>query len=481
MKGKDPIEDLKRANRELLALYDVNRLLQTQLPTEEKLYIILTSLTASDGFGYSRAYLLLTDEHKETLDGWLGVGPLTGDEAREIWEGVTAIEKEVTGPGHKNISELLERAPFDIKVREFSVPIAKGLGQPAQAVTSRRPKLIKDLSSAGSQVHPDFARLMSGQQAAFIPLLSKNRVMGVIAVMSPGGGPEMDEGSLRTLTIFGNLAAIALENAKLYRDLEEKVASLEEANLELQEAQTKILQLDRIASMGVIAAGVAHEIKNPLNSLIINLHLLKEELPLGCTETLKLMRVVEKESLRLNETVSEFLSYSKVPKLSLELTHPHRVLDDALEMVEFRGREVGISIEREYDDGVAETMLDEKRMKQAFLNVIINAMQAMPDGGKLKVRTGFHGSAGEIRGDKHFFIEFKDSGEGIPDEYMDRLFDPFYTTREAGTGMGLPIVDSILRSHGGSVKIASKPGKGTKVTLCIPLKSEEQIDNPRRP
>src|SRR5512135_2771893 len=141
MKEENHMEELRRANKELLTLYDINRLLQTQLTTEEKLYIILTSLTADDGFGYSRAYLLLTNEQSNHLEGWLGVGPLKGDEAREIWEGVTALEEEDTVPGRKNIAELLERAPFDIKVRGFVEPIACGQGYPVHTVISRRPKL----------------------------------------------------------------------------------------------------------------------------------------------------------------------------------------------------------------------------------------------------------------------------------------------------------------------------------------------------
>src|SRR5512140_3828009 len=127
MKEENPIQELLRANRELLALYDINRLLQTPLNTEEKLYIILTSLTADDGFGYSRAYLMLTNDQRNTLEGWLGVGPLAGDEAREIWEGVAAIEVDETGPGRKNMAELLDRAPFEFQVRRFSVSVARGI------------------------------------------------------------------------------------------------------------------------------------------------------------------------------------------------------------------------------------------------------------------------------------------------------------------------------------------------------------------
>jgi signal transduction histidine kinase len=473
MKEKDPMEELRRANRELLTLYDINRLLQTQLTTEEKLYIILTSLTADDGFGYSRAYLFLNNEQSNNLEGWLGVGPLKGDEAREIWEGVTALEEEDTATGRRNIAELLERAPFDIKVRGFVEPIVRGHGYPVQTVVSRRPKLIKDVAGGKDLLHPGFAGLLSSPQVAFIPLLSKSRVMGVMAVESSGGDRAVDEGRLRTLTIFGNLAAVALENSKLYRVLEEKVGTLERVNRELQEAQARIMQLDRLASMGAIAAGVAHEIKNPLNSLIINLHLLKDEVPASMTEVRRLMDVLEKESVRLNETVVEFLSYSKAPKLSLAMAHPHKVLDQVLEMVEFQGESMGVQIFKKYDESVPEILLDEKRMKQAFLNVVINALQAMPAGGSLTVRTGVRKSKVDLIDAGNLFIKFTDTGQGISSECIGRLFDPFFTTKEEGSGMGLPIVESILHSHGGSVNIDSRCGKGTTVTFIMPLRRAE--------
>lgn len=473
MREKDAVEEFGKANRELLALYDINRLLQTPLNTEEKLYIILTSLTADDGFGYSRAYLLLVNEQKNTLEGWLGVGQLTGDEARDIWEGVSALEEEDTAPGRRNISELLEHAPFDIKVRSFVVPVGRGLGYPVQTVISRRPRLIKVSANGRDHLHPAFAEILSSPQVAFIPLLSKNRVMGVMAVESPGGSRSIDENRLRTLTIFGNLAAVALENSKLYHDLEEKVSTLERVNRELRDAQAKIVQLDRLASMGAIAAGVAHEIKNPLNSLVINLHLLREELPPSHKEVRGLMDIVEKECARLNETVKEFLSYSKVPKLCLAPAYPHRVVDQVLEMVEFQASSMGITFVRQYDWKVSEVLLDEKRLKQAFLNIILNAVQAMPSGGTLTVKTGLHKKNTPANG-THFYVEFADTGEGIPEDCMDRLFDPFFSTKEEGTGMGLPIVDSIMRSHGGKINVKSQAGKGTTVTLWLPARSASQ-------
>lgn len=480
MDGPDLIERLRRSNRELMSLYDVNRLLQTPLPAEEKLYIILTSLTADDGFGYSRAFLLLTNEHRNTLEGWLGVGPLTGEQAREIWEGVSELEQEFE-PGLMNVSELLERAPFDFGIRGFVEPIKRGRGHPVKTVLSKRPALVKDVFSKKDQIHPGFLGLLSSPQAAFIPLNSRNRVLGVMVVESHHDDTVADDNRLRTLSIFGNLAAIALENAELNRSLEEKLDSLRLLNRELQEAHAKILRLDRLSTMGAIAAGVAHEIKNPLNSLLINLDLLREEVSgLGGekVETQRLLDVIEKESGRIGGTVSEFLTYTRTPRLSLERTDVHQVLELALTLMEHQARSAGIAFEREYADGVPDVMADTGRLKQAFINIIVNAVQAMPDGGTLTVKTSERRKKtnGSVRPGM-VNIEFQDTGCGIPAESMWRLFDPFFTTKEEGTGMGLPIVDSIIRLHGGKIKVESQKGQGTRITLGLPVPETEEAQN----
>lgn len=473
MKEKDPIEELVRANRELMSLYDVNRLLQTQLTAEEKLYIILTSLTSGDGFGYRRAYIFLVNENLNTLEGWLGVGPLTGDEAREIWEGVADLDdcQDDCDAGRRNVADLLEHAPFDIKVRDFIVHIGRGMGHPVQTAVSRRPKLIRDAPSGRDPLHPAFAAMLTSPQVALVPMMSKRRVMGVIAVESAGDDHDVDDGRLRTLTVFGNLAAISLENSKLYGSLAEKVESLEMLNRELQEAHAKIMHMDRLSSLGAVTAGLAHEIKNPLNSLLINLDLLRMEVQAPSKEVLRIIDILESESVRLNDIVGDLLSFARTPKLAIGAAHPHAVLDQVLRLVEYQGENMGIDIEREYHDSVSELLIDEKRMKQAFLNVIINAMQAMPSGGRLTIRTGVVRKGDDDPSEGLLFVEFKDTGHGIPGDCKGRLFDPFFTTKEEGTGMGLPIVDSILRSHGGRVEVESSAGKGTKVTLHIPVRT----------
>lgn len=480
MDWDDPIERLSRSNRELLTLYDINRLLQTPLSTEEKLYIILTSLTSDGGFGFARAHILLTNHSRNTLEGWLSVGPLTGEQTHGIWEAVSEVEQEYE-PGLLNVSETLERAPFEFGIRSFVEPIKRGRGHPVQAVVTKKPRCILNALPASSYLHPEFLPLVSCKHVIFIPMMFKNRVLGIMAVEDDWEQRMRDEHLLQTLSIFGNLAAIALENAELTRKLEEKVEVQERLNHELQDAQARILHLDRLSSMGAIAAGVAHEIKNPLNSLVINLDLLKDEITSGegdAAEKLRLIDVLEQEAARVSRTMTEFLSYTKSPRLSLEKTDLHRVVDLVLSLVELQGRTAGIEFVREYSQDVSEVVIDENRMKQVILNVVLNAMQAMPEGGTLKVRTVLRKKRADgVTKPGEVNLELADTGPGIPSSAMWKLFDPFFTTKEGGTGMGLSIVDSIMRQHGGKVSIDSAPGKGTSVVLHLPVNDPEPGHN----
>jgi len=457
------IDKLRRANSELFALYDVNRLLLSPLSAEDKLYIILTTLTADDGFGYRRAYLLLTDEKTNTLSGWLGVGPLSGEQAREIWSGVAAVDED-TEKGDADLHELLERAPFDYSIRSFMYPITRGAGHPIQTVISKRPRLIKDVFSRKDPINEMFLEYLSMPQALFIPLVAENRALGVMVVEASDEENTIDEARIRILGIFANLAATALQASMLHRSLNEKIDGLKAANEELSQAHARILQLDRLSSMGAIASGVAHEIKNPLNSINIMMELLKYEVDEN-VEANRLIGVIEDEVGRINETVTEFLTFVSTPKLDMCLIDMHYCLDHVIALIEHQGERSGVSIVREYSEQVGKIMGDERKIKEAFLNVALNALQAMPSGGELCIRTEPLGDGG---GAEMYKVEFTDSGEGIPEQVVEKLFEPFFTTKESGSGMGLPIVDSIMRLHGGSINLTSSPGKGTRVVLGIP-------------
>jgi signal transduction histidine kinase len=212
-----------------------------------------------------------------------------------------------------------------------------------------------------------------------------------------------------------------------------------------------------------LAAGIAHEVRNPLNSLQINVGILEQELvellPDRNVHAFTLLQKISGEIKRLDDFVSEFLRFARPPKLNVERLAVRPLITD---LVAFLGPECskkGVALEADLR-GPDTAMIDGFQLKQAVLNLVLNALQATPKGGRVVVST-----AGDKR---RFVVAVADNGEGMSPEAREKAFTPFFTTREDGTGLGLPLVRRIVEQHGGSVEIASAPGEGTTVTLVFP-------------
>ncbi len=217
------------------------------------------------------------------------------------------------------------------------------------------------------------------------------------------------------------------------------------------------------ALIEALAAGVAHEVRNPLNSVQINLSILEQELaellPDRPAHVFAVLAKIAGEIKRLDDFVSEFLRFARAPKLNVEHLPVRPLLTDLAAFIAPECSKKGVGLRLE-PGGPEKAWVDGFQLKQAVLNLVLNALQATSSGGGVTIRAA---------GDTHrFMVAVCDDGEGMPTEVRQRAFDPFFTTREAGTGLGLPIVRRILERHGGSVEIASEPGKGTTVTLVFP-------------
>jgi two-component system, NtrC family, sensor histidine kinase HydH len=214
-----------------------------------------------------------------------------------------------------------------------------------------------------------------------------------------------------------------------------------------------------------LAAGVAHEVRNPLNSVQINLTILKEELaeliPDRRAHAFAVLEKIAGEIKRLDDFVSEFLRFTRPPTLNVEHLPVRPLLADLAAFIGPECSKKGVALSLE-TAGPERAWVDGFQLKQAVLNLVLNALQATSSGGHVAIRT-----AGDKR---RFRVAVGDDGEGMPAEVLERAFDPFFTTREDGTGLGLPLVRRILDQHGGSVEIASEPGRGTTVTLVFPTR-----------
>ena len=225
--------------------------------------------------------------------------------------------------------------------------------------------------------------------------------------------------------------------------------------------EAQLHQSERLAALGEMTASVAHEVRNPLGIICSTAELVQERLARYEPQD-RLAQIIVEESNRLNEKVTEFLDFARPRIPNLRSCDLEAVADRSLEFLEPEIQRLGVRVTRDYHLNGRALAADPDLLHQAFLNLLLNAIQAMPGGGRLTVstQTGPEGRGGEIR--------FADTGEGIEPENLKKVLNPFFTTKERGSGLGLPIVKSIIESHQGSLKIDSTVGQGTVVTITLP-------------
>ena len=242
------------------------------------------------------------------------------------------------------------------------------------------------------------------------------------------------------------------------------------ARLRAMEERAK--NAERLAYVGTLAGGLAHEIKNPLSTLHLNLQLLEEEWQNPQTpresRLLKKIEVLRNETKRLEEALNDFLRFAKGEKPQLAECDVNAVLDEVAAFVEPEARLANVRVRRSGDAAAPKCMADANLLRQAFLNLMINARQAMPKGGELMV------TSKAVRGG--LAVEITDTGEGIPPEQMDRIFQAYYSTKKTGSGLGLATTKRIVEEHDGTISVHSEVGKGTRFTIWLPGAPAEKSD-----
>lgn len=251
------------------------------------------------------------------------------------------------------------------------------------------------------------------------------------------------------------------------RTLEKKV---EERTRELTEIQTTLIQSEKLASLGKLAAGVAHEINNPLGAILIYSHLLLEDTPKNSPAYENLKKIV-KETSRCKDIVKGLLEFARPKEPEMVAVDVNEVVDRALAIMEKQALFQNIVINKRYSS-LPKLVADASQLQQVFMNIILNAAEAMNGRGTLTITTFMDPNKKNIK------IAFADTGHGISPENMARLFEPFFTTKEVGkgTGLGLAISYSIIQKHQGTIEVSSEPGKGSTFTVILPLQKESGDD-----
>lgn len=290
-----------------------------------------------------------------------------------------------------------------------------------------------------------------------VPLILRDKSIGAFQVLNKRSGQPFTDADMELLTSMSQQIAVSLDNAKLYRRLEKKFKLTEK---ELRRTQEKLIRSERLAAMGNLVKGVAHEIRNPITTIGGFSSRLKK----GLAEESKLRKYVDiiiEESKRLENIVTEVHEFAGVQTANMNLDDIKEVLNQVVTGFREQAKKQDIKLIVKVDKKLPSTFMDTSQIAKALSNIIENALESMPHGGKLTLEAKLDNA--------NIVTSIKDTGCGIARENLAAVYDPFFTSKTRGAGLGLTMVHQILMNHNGELKFESKEGIGTTVTLQLPV------------
>jgi len=290
-------------------------------------------------------------------------------------------------------------------------------------------------------------------------IVVSGNLRGTVEVVYLAAKPELDEGPF--LKEERNLIdAIARQLALI---IEQKEMEAEKARL-----QEQLLHADRLATIGQLAAGVAHELNEPLGN-ILGFAQLAKKVPRVPEQVEQDLMKIEKASLHAREITRKLLVFARQAPYSMTQVTLNQLIEDGLYFLESRCAKAGIELVREIAPDLPEIQADPSQLNQVFVNLVVNSIQAMPEGGKLTITVAVK--------DDMVFISIGDTGCGMDKEALEKIFLPFFTTKDIGegTGLGLSVVHGIVTSHGGTIEVKSEVGKGTRFEIRLPIKKKKEM------
>lgn len=309
-----------------------------------------------------------------------------------------------------------------------------------------------------------------------VPLFFKGDMVGFLALGDKKSGLMYNTNDMKLLKTLANQSAIAVENSFAFKLVEDYAKKLEDTNKDLKEAQSQLVQAEKMSAVGQLAAGIAHEIRNPLNIIEGARYYLASQVSYSKNSnvTMEYLDYIKHEVDRTNKLIDRLLRFSKSETPHFETINVNDILEDILILMRKQLSNNKINLETSFSDSVPEIMGDPNQLWQVFINILVNADQAMPDGGDLKINTGVYNLNNYRSKDDQVFVSFNDTGIGIDHEDIMKIFDPFFTKKETGTGLGLSVSYKIIEEHNGHIIVNSTQGRGTTFIIELPVSYQLQ-------
>lgn len=464
------VEDVTESQKhdyQLRMLTTIGLALQSAINLDELLHLILTGLTAGPALGFNRAMIFLPDAGGFYLSGRMGVGPDDGESARRIWE---KLKDE-----HISLEDFLVKYgkrrpepgdPFNNRVRAQKLLLT---AEDSDFVaTIRRKRHYRGLP--GQQVCAScrkFFEKLALRDFIAVPLVAKDRLIGMIIADYLYSQQAITDDAIKALEIFANQAAQAIERADANQRLEQEKHKLEAAYKELQTTHERLVHAERLAAIGNMAGHVAHEIRNPLVAIGGFARSLRR-LAKDNQSILNVAEIIAEEVMRLEKILANVMHFTKFPQPSFQLTDLNALIDEAANLLQAEAEQNHVKLVKTLTADLPKLLLDPTQINQMLVNLLRNGIQSIVESGVVEVSTQFLAP-------QEVLLVVRDTGSGIPPNVLENVFNPFFTTKPDGTGLGLPICQHIVGDHSGRITVESHVGHGTTFSIYLPLPHHQTL------
>lgn len=435
---------------ELALLYQFSNTLLSTIRLNKLTHLILTMLCHEPLF--ERAMLFLLNEKTGMLQGMLGV-------TRETSEGLIAVADGVNPLGNRwDIDEETiakqRSSEFSSQIRMSRIDIDQDCPVIETVIKQGRLFYTGAGNLSGYPASLNFLEELNVKEFVAAPLIARDIPIGMLVMDNPFSQKAISMDKLSFIKLIAGQAGMAIENSTLY-------GKLEKSHIDLKDARERLVHGERLAAIGEMAANLVHELKSPLVTIGGYAGRLSKKLPEASREQ-RYAATILRESRHLEKMLADILAFSRKPTICYSNCKMAEILRESIESCTTLEDQSIHLIAPDFDDSWI-VLGDAHQLKQVFLNLLLNAAESMPDGGIIKITAEEKPDTGSL------IVSIFDTGGGIPTALLSKIFHPFFTTKNKGTGLGLPIVNRILLNHEGSIE-AGNEGAGAVFRVTLPLK-----------
>ena len=435
------------------ALYGAN------LTLDQVLEAILICVTAGEGLRFNRAFLLLVDEDRTTLRGEIAIGPSSAEEASRIWHDLAGERTDLYDmmTTYDRSVKQTDVAVNEI-VRRIVVPLEDADNLLVRAMHDRHTlRVSRELPLPGVEAVSSW---LGCTEFAVAPLTTRRGPLGVILADNAISGTPIESLDLEFLQMFANQSASAIENGRLYRELEQRLLDLRRAHQKQRENQETLMRMERLSVMGETSAIVAHELRNPLVAIggfaRTLLRALDEDDP-----NREFARIITEDVTRMETIINDLLDFIRPQKPMRRRMRIDQLVAETLGRHLARLQGQGIELHYDLQVGDTEVRCHPGEIQQVLENFLSNAVSAVGEGGRIDVATSH--VPGGVR------VAMADNGPGFATDLSAKLFSPFFSTKATGSGLGLTICAQIIKAHGGVSEGVNRDGGGAEFAFILPL------------